>query len=532
MNAMPETDAQRPLGELDKLPALTYKVLIGTLISGFVAFAGRGIWRDYSYWIDEIWSVAIARDQWASIFTEWLLPLDVHPPLYSVMLKLWIQFFGDNEPATRSLSLALSAATLVVAAWFSWGHGRWRQVLTLSFLGCSPAFAYYSQEVRSYALALFLATVAIGSTLLLREKSLSAVQGQPGNASPARKSRLLGYYYISAVCLSLTHYFGWILIFLLTAINLVDRRTDASRFRGIVLLLVMAIWPLIHVTQGTLISRTGGNFWIVVQPLRGTIVNFVRGVFPLLGFPDWNSIFFIVIAILLLMLWRVRTFAGLKRLFSPQLGTPNVRLDEIRYLILVVAAFLSLIVMIDLRTPSSTSRNFIVLIPAVAFLFSDLVSQGLSSPFRLRRFALLTASFLLLFSLLRVSYFDLSLKLYPHMNFKQIGHVVSSTALCEKGCSTYGGWTYGRWRQQLEQYFGVDSPIRWEVDLNQPVAQIRLPFIGIGGTALDIARSLIKVRPEVQCWEPPQSWPVSTFVLLDGKLKTDLPAMNFSRCRL
>jgi hypothetical protein len=281
-----------------------------------------------------------------------------------------------------------------------------------------------------------------------------------------------------------------------------------------------------------MVSRTGGNFWIVVQPVRGTIVNFIRGVFPLLGFPDWNSIFFIGIGSLLFVFWRARTLAELKRFFSPRLAALSANLDQVRYLIFIIASFLLLIILLDLRSPSSTARNFIVLLPALSFLFGDLVSLGLSTRFRLRRVASLIATFLLLFSLLRVSYFDLSLKLYPHMNFKQIGQLVSSTALCENGCSTYGGWTYGRWKKQLEQYFGVDSPIRWEVDRKQPVADIRLPFIGIGGSGVDIARSLIKVRPEVQCWEPPQSWPASTLVLVDGKLKTDLPAMRFSRCRL
>jgi len=144
-------------------------LLTAVLILCCLGFAGQGLTTAYSYWSDELWSVAASSADWGVLVHDWLIP-DVHPPLYQVLLKLWIGFFGGGESATRSLSFLIAALGLVAAALCSSGRGAGRRLFTVAFLGTSPSFLFYAQETRSYALSLTLSTLMLGTALLLRHR--------------------------------------------------------------------------------------------------------------------------------------------------------------------------------------------------------------------------------------------------------------------------------------------------------------------------------------------------------------------------
>jgi len=121
-----------------------------------MAIASRGLFKGYSYWLDEIFSVTASLDSWQQLYQKWLLQIDVHPPLYQLALKLWMSIFGSTEIATRFLSLAFSAVTLSAFSYDAIVKSRWRHVIVLLLIGVSPSFVYLSQETRSYSLVLAL----------------------------------------------------------------------------------------------------------------------------------------------------------------------------------------------------------------------------------------------------------------------------------------------------------------------------------------------------------------------------------------
>ncbi len=87
-------------------------LLVTGTVGALLLLASRGLASGYSYWADELVSVATSQDSWEEMFTRWVLP-DTHPPLYPLVLKLWMGLVGPSETATRSLSFLAAALTPV-----------------------------------------------------------------------------------------------------------------------------------------------------------------------------------------------------------------------------------------------------------------------------------------------------------------------------------------------------------------------------------------------------------------------------------
>ncbi len=106
-------------------------------------------------WFDEALSVNIARVPFSELGDA--LRQDGAPPLYYVLLHLWMDVFGTGDVAVRALSGVISVATLPLA--FLAGRrvgGRvaaWGAVLVLA---SSPYAIRFATETRMYALVMFL----------------------------------------------------------------------------------------------------------------------------------------------------------------------------------------------------------------------------------------------------------------------------------------------------------------------------------------------------------------------------------------
>lgn len=101
-----------------------------------------------SYWLDEMVSLHFAGNQFLKAVL-W----DNHPPLYFLILKAWLHFFGYSEIATRGLSAIISTGTLTVLLYQltkRWG-GMWAFLAGCLFI-LSPAQILMSQETRMYTL--------------------------------------------------------------------------------------------------------------------------------------------------------------------------------------------------------------------------------------------------------------------------------------------------------------------------------------------------------------------------------------------
>ncbi|HIK05229.1 MAG TPA: glycosyltransferase family 39 protein [Trichormus sp. M33_DOE_039] len=91
-----------------------------------------------------------------------------HPPLYYVILKLWMQIFGDSVASARSLSIIISLLSLPCIYWlclelFDSPITAWMSVALMSV---SPFHVLYAQEARQFCLWIFI--TLLSSAVLLR----------------------------------------------------------------------------------------------------------------------------------------------------------------------------------------------------------------------------------------------------------------------------------------------------------------------------------------------------------------------------
>lgn len=163
--------------QLKQRPLLTFLVIV---VTG-VLLRLPGIERDL--WYDEAWGIYHARgtdilpklipngqELTSDLFhrdggwresllaighAEWI------PPLYYLLLRLWIKLWGESNSVFRALSLI--AGMLTICAVFLLGRAIWNEKVGLaaaSILAILPIHIQYSQEVRAYALAVLFATLA------------------------------------------------------------------------------------------------------------------------------------------------------------------------------------------------------------------------------------------------------------------------------------------------------------------------------------------------------------------------------------
>ena len=134
--------------------------------------AGAGVWLarrsgmpDTGYWIDEAISVGIASHDLEDI--PGVLRQDGSPPLYYLLLHVWMQLAGSGEAATRSLSLLLAALAVPVAWWGAAAiAGRRAGALAAAGAACCPFLTYHAQETRMYSLVVVLSLIASAAFVL------------------------------------------------------------------------------------------------------------------------------------------------------------------------------------------------------------------------------------------------------------------------------------------------------------------------------------------------------------------------------
>ena len=110
---------------------------------------------DAPFWIDEGISVGIASYSFWDIPS--VLQVDGSPPLYYLLLHLWMQAFGVTETATHALSLVFALLSIPIALWAAGSvFGRRVGWIAAGLATLNPFITYYAQETRMYAIAVVL----------------------------------------------------------------------------------------------------------------------------------------------------------------------------------------------------------------------------------------------------------------------------------------------------------------------------------------------------------------------------------------
>ncbi len=249
---------------------LSKKILLGYTI--FFLFVGlflsiNNIWIPYSFWYDEIWSMAMAEMNLEFMIKNVSL-VDVHPPLYNIILNIWVSIFGSTEFASRLLSLIFSLGALVILGKFLYKNFKNNiSIPAILFFSTSYLFVFYSQEVRSYSMMLFFSALLVVISLdIIKNNNL-------------KTSRLISLL-ITTITLSLIHFFG--LIF--SGLILIYFLFYFNNIRQKIIVLLAGItslsWPLYHILFGGLSKSFGGSFWIESNGIQTTLQIFFNSLFP------------------------------------------------------------------------------------------------------------------------------------------------------------------------------------------------------------------------------------------------------------
>lgn len=240
--------------------ALLLAVLAGAFLSRWL-IADRN-----SYWLDELLSVNV-YGQWhasAADAVRHLASSSIHPPLYQFFLYNWMNWFGDSERATRTLSnLYITFATLFLYLLVRQAFSRRVAIASAVTFTLMYSPMYYGLETRSYAQTIFLVTLS--SYALLRIMRMGAERGWEA----ALLSPTAVLFTISGAALLLTHYYNfffWIAQAIVAAAFVLRERAVRAWFSGLCTVAAMfavqgiifaAIWGRVTVND---FRRRSGAF--------------------------------------------------------------------------------------------------------------------------------------------------------------------------------------------------------------------------------------------------------------------------------
>ena len=115
-------------------------------------------------WDDEGLSIGIASHSLSAI--PGVLRHDGSPPLYYMLLHVWMSVFGSSEAQTHALSDVFSMLSIPVGMWAGWSlFGRRAGLMAAVVFGTSSFLTYYGQETRMYSLMAFLGILATAGFL-------------------------------------------------------------------------------------------------------------------------------------------------------------------------------------------------------------------------------------------------------------------------------------------------------------------------------------------------------------------------------
>jgi uncharacterized membrane protein len=159
------------------------KVALLAVAAAVVAGVALRLYTRSDLWLDEALTVNTARLPLGAMFEQ--LRHDGHPPLYYLLLHVWMKVFGEGDEAVRSLSGIFGLATLPLL-WVAAKRygGTITATAALILLATSPFAIRYSTETRMYSLAMVLVVagwlavqVALERPTLLRLAGVAVLSG-------------------------------------------------------------------------------------------------------------------------------------------------------------------------------------------------------------------------------------------------------------------------------------------------------------------------------------------------------------------
>jgi len=176
-----------------------FLILSTILIVNFIIFVPKFIWGD------EAWSATISSMGLIESIKNSLN--DFHPPLYHILLSLFLYILHDSGLLLRIISIILGILTIYIVIFkFDKFIGDIESSYLSILLSISPFFLYIFSLVRMYSLSVFLSTLSLLYFFHVNMVSNTKLTYEQ------RKYFIL--YIISNLCMMLTHHLTIPLFFL------------------------------------------------------------------------------------------------------------------------------------------------------------------------------------------------------------------------------------------------------------------------------------------------------------------------------
>lgn len=163
-----------------------------------VIYVAARLWRLTAscLWFDEIFSVHAAQHTWSTTIGFAARDL-IHPPLFYLLLKIWMSVGGDGLHWLRLFPVMIAAAAVVPFLYLcrELKLTAWPQVFALLLFAVNGSLIKYAQEVRMYSLLLLLSLFSIWLFVRYFHK---------GKGLPA--------LIIVNILMVYSHYFGWLVV--------------------------------------------------------------------------------------------------------------------------------------------------------------------------------------------------------------------------------------------------------------------------------------------------------------------------------
>jgi uncharacterized membrane protein len=201
-----------------------------------------------SLWLDEATTILRARLPLGEMLAT-ILALEGTPPTYFILVKGWMEVFGQGEVGLRSLSALLGTATIPIM--YAIGRelgGRRAARIAALLTALSPPLVWLSQDGRAYPLLL----LAVAVSFLFFVRALREPTG----------SNLAGWALASGGAL-VTHYFALYLVVVEGLWLLTRHRSSRPAIGALagVAATTAALGPMV------LAQRGNGAGWITESPL-------------------------------------------------------------------------------------------------------------------------------------------------------------------------------------------------------------------------------------------------------------------------
>ncbi len=245
---------EKPLKATDYIDKFKWVLLLIFVILLLYRLGG------YAFWGDEIATIDVASKGFPQLIDQ-LIKSDRHPPIYFLVIHVWMILAGDSEFAMRLPSVAFSLLTFLL--FISYSKKNKLGIIPLLLFMTSPFIVMYARMARYYTLLMFFGVLSIVSLLEFIKK-------------PGRKWMFI--YCLSNVLILYTSYPG-IILFAVENIYFLIKWKTVERINIYTWLLMQAVVLILYIP------------WIYVLLFQHIETNFIfRPIdfFLKLGYPLYS----------------------------------------------------------------------------------------------------------------------------------------------------------------------------------------------------------------------------------------------------